>query len=162
MILLLLQDALFAAIAAIGFSAISRPPRQAYLYCALIAAIGHSSRFFLMQSEYSHLHIVIATAIASLVIGVLAVILSPKSRVPAETFLYPSLLPMIPGMYAYKTFGALVMCMYNSSEEAFDHYLYLFTSNGMTCFFILAAMTIGATMPIFMLKRISFQATRSK
>jgi uncharacterized membrane protein YjjB (DUF3815 family) len=30
------QDALFAAIAAIGFAAISRPPRRAYVYCALI------------------------------------------------------------------------------------------------------------------------------
>ena len=39
------QDALFAAIAAIGFAAISRPPRRAYVYCALIAAVGHSLRF---------------------------------------------------------------------------------------------------------------------
>lgn len=162
MILQFLQDALFAAIAAIGFAAISCPPRQAYLYCALIAAIGHSTRFLLMQSDYFHFHIVIATTIASLIIGVLAVLLSPKSRVPAETFLYPSLLPMIPGIYAYKTFGGLVMCMYHGTEEAFDHYFYLFTSNGLTCFFILAGMTIGATVPIFLMKRISFQATRSK
>ena len=38
----MLQDGLFAAIAAIGFSAISRPPKQAFLWCALIAATGHS------------------------------------------------------------------------------------------------------------------------
>ncbi|WP_301707862.1 threonine/serine exporter family protein, partial [uncultured Duncaniella sp.] len=43
------QDALFAAIAAIGFAAISRPPRRAYVYCALIAAVGHSLRFVLMD-----------------------------------------------------------------------------------------------------------------
>ena len=39
----ILQDALFAAIAAIGFAAISRPPRRAYLWCALIAAVGHKA-----------------------------------------------------------------------------------------------------------------------
>lgn len=162
MILQYLQDALFAGIAAIGFSAISRPLRQAYFFCALIAAIGHSARFLLMQNGYFHLHIVTATGLASLLIGLLSVLLSPRLRVPAETFLYPSLLPMIPGMYAYRAFGGMVMCLYNSTEKSFDHYFYLFTSNGLTCFFILLAMTVGATLPIFFLKKISFQATRSK
>ena len=36
----ILQDGFFAAIAAIGFASISNPPRQAYKYCALIAALG--------------------------------------------------------------------------------------------------------------------------
>ena len=160
MILEFLQDALFAAVAAIGFAAISCPPKQAYPYCALIAAISHSFRFLLMQNAYFQLHIVVATTFASLLTGVLAVMLSSRPRVPAETFLYPSLLPMIPGIYAYKTFGALVMCLYHGTENAFGHYFYLFTSNGMTCFFILTGMAIGATVPIFLMKRISFQATR--
>ena len=49
------QDALFAAIAAIGFAAISNPPKRAYLYCAIIAAIGHSTRFLLMSTPAFHL-----------------------------------------------------------------------------------------------------------
>lgn len=162
MILQFLQDALFAAIAAIGFAAISRPPKSAYIWCALIAAVGHSSRFLMMESGLLRFHIVIATTLAAFIIGVLAVLLSPKSRVPAETFLYPSLLPMIPGIYAYKTFAGLVKCIYNSTEGDFSHYFYIFASNGLTCFFILMGMAIGATVPIFLMKRISFQATRSK
>lgn len=154
----ILQDALFAAIAAIGFAALSNPPRQAYLSCGLIAAVGHSSRYVLMA--LLGLHIVIATALASIIIGVLAVIISPRTRVPAETCLYPSLLPMIPGIYAYKAFGGLVMCLYRGGEAPFEHYFYLFASNGLTCFFILLAMAAGATLPMFMLKGISFQATR--
>ncbi|MDE6097782.1 MAG: threonine/serine exporter family protein [Muribaculaceae bacterium] len=155
-----LQDAFFAAIAAIGFASISNPPRRAYLYCALIAAIGHSSRFLMMNESVLGLHIVIATTLASLLIGVLAVLLSPLAKMPAETCLFPSLLPMIPGIYAYKTFGGLVMCMYHGSAGEFNHYFYLFASNGITCLFILLGMVTGATIPIFMLKKISFQATR--
>ena len=155
-----LQDALFAAIAAIGFSAISNPPRRAYLFCAVIAAVGHSVRFLLM--ECAGWHIVPASASASLLIGVLAVLISPKTRIPAETYLYPSLLPMIPGIYAYRTFGALVMCLYRGTEDSFLHYFYLFAQNGMTCFFILLAMVVGATLPMFLLPKISFQATRQK
>ena len=79
---------------------------------------------------------------------------------PAETSLFPSLLPMIPGIYAYKTFGAMMMCIYDSGQESFERYFYLFASNGLTCLFILVGMVVGATIPIFMFKKISFQATR--
>lgn len=160
MLVQFLQDALFSAIAAIGFASISNPPRSAYLYCAFIAAAGHSSRFLLM--ELGGVHIAAATALASLIIGVLAVVLSPRNRVPAETYLYPSLLPMIPGVYAYRTFGALMMCLRDGGESSFNHYFYLFSSNGLTCFFILLGMAVGATVPMFMMKKISFQATRRR
>ncbi|MBD5231374.1 MAG: threonine/serine exporter family protein [Muribaculaceae bacterium] len=158
MILQLLQDAMFSAIAAIGFASISNPPARAFVYCALIAAIGHSFRFLEMQAL--GMHIVLATLLASLLIGILAVLFSARSRVPAETYLFPSLLPMIPGIYAYKAFAGLVMCVYRSGEDTFDHYFYLFSSNGLTCFFILLVMAVGATVPLFMMKRISFTATR--
>ena len=154
------QDGLFAAIAAIGFSAISNPPRRAYLYCAVVAAVGHSVRFLLMG--FAGWHIVPASTLAALLIGMLAVLVSPKSRIPAETYLYPSLLPMIPGIYAYKAFGALVMCLYHGTESSFLHYFYLFADNGLTCFFILLGMVVGATLPMFLLPKISFQATRQK
>jgi uncharacterized membrane protein YjjB (DUF3815 family) len=108
------------------------------------------------------LHIVAASTIAAFVIGTLAVLLSPISKTPAETCLFPALLPMIPGIYAYKTFGGLVMCLIHTADgpETFNYYFYQFASNGITCTFIIGGMVVGATLPIFMLKKISFQATR--
>ena len=119
------SDAFFSAIAAIGFSAISNPPKKTYILCALIAATGHSLRFMLISSDLIQMTIIPATTIASFAIGLLAVILSPIAKVPAETFLFPSLLPMIPGIYAYKTFGGLAMCLLHTSETDFYHYFYL-------------------------------------
>ncbi len=107
-------------------------------------------------------HIVVATTIAAFIVGVLAVFLSPLARVPAETCLFPSLLPMIPGMYAYRSLGGLVMCLYQGNQQGFDHYFYIFTSNGLTCLFILLGMVVGAIIPIFMLKKISFSSTRNR
>lgn len=160
MLIQVIQDSIFAAIAATGFAAISRPPLRALPYCALIAAIGHASRFVMINAGAIHLHIVAATLLASFIIGLLAVFLSPIARMPAETFLFPSLLPMVPGIYAYKAFGGLVMCILHETPEAFSAYFYQFAHNGMTCIAILLCMVIGATVPIFMLKRVSFQATR--
>ena len=160
MILRLLFNALFAGLAAIGFASISRPPRSAYLFCALIAAAGHTLRYLMMNWGGGGLHIVAATTIASFAVGLMAVFIAPHTKVPAETYLFPSLLPMIPGIYAYKCFGALMMCLSNGGEQDFNHCFYLFASNGLTCFFILVGMVVGATVPIFMYKRFSFQATR--
>ncbi|MCM1319189.1 MAG: threonine/serine exporter family protein [Muribaculaceae bacterium] len=153
------QDALFSAIAAIGFAAISRPPRVALLYCALIASVGHSLRFILINSTVD-MHLIPATLIASFIIGALAVLVSPLSKIPAETYLFPSLLPMIPGIYAYKTFAGLAMCLFADTQEAFEHSFYLFGYNAITCGCVLLCMVTGAVSPIFMFKKISFQATR--
>ena len=79
---------------------------------------------------------------------------------PPETYIFPSLLPMVPGVYAYKAFGGLAMCLFFSDEPSFVHNFYLFASNGMMAFFILLAMAVGAVIPIFMFKQVSFQATR--
>ena len=149
------QDALFAAIAAIGFAAISRPPRSAYLYCALIAAAGHSLRFILTNT-LPFVNILPASLTAAFTIGVLAVLVSAKAKFPAETCLFPALLPMIPGIYAYRTFGGLALCVLAD----FSKYLTLFAYNVIMCSGILLCLVLGATLPIFIFKKISFQATR--
>lgn len=155
----ILQDAFFAAIAAIGFAAISRPPRRAYLWCALIAAAGHSLRFILIDFP-PYLNIIPASLLAGFVIGILSVLVSALAKFPAETCLFPALLPMIPGIYAYKTFGSLVMSLVSTQEGAFDHYFSLFAYNGMMTVGILVCLVLGATLPIFIFKRTAFQATR--
>ena len=155
----ILQDAFFAAIAAIGFASISNPPRNTYLYCAIIAAIGHSLRFVLMQSMLG-LHIVAATGIAAFAVGLAAVLVSPRARIPAETFLFPSLLPMIPGMYAYRTFQNLLGCVSTSCRDEFLDYFYRMSDNFLTGCLIIIMLAAGAVVPMLAFSRTSFQATR--
>ena len=96
----LLQDGLFAAMASVGFASISNPPRRAYPCCALLAAVGHALRYFLMNNHAIAVHIILASSIAAFVIGILAVRLALVAKCPAETCFFPALLPMIPGMFA--------------------------------------------------------------
>lgn len=154
------EDGLFAAIAAIGFSSISNTPRRAYLTCALTAAIGHAVRYVLMLPSAGGVHIIAASAAAALTVGLMSVLLSPRIKCPAEVCFFPALLPMIPGMYAYRTIEALVSCLSHAQEEIFTHYLHILTYNGLTCAFIIIGMVIGATLPVFAMKRIAFRATR--
>ncbi len=158
MILEILQDGLFAAVAAVGFASISNPPRRIYPYCALVAAVGHATRYVLTTAV--GMHIILAGTLAAFSIGFLSILISPKAKCPAEACFFPALLPMIPGMYAYRAFAALLMCLGHAQEQAFGHYFYLLAYNGMTCIFIILGMVIGVNIPIFLLKNTSFRATR--
>ncbi|MDE6305362.1 MAG: threonine/serine exporter family protein [Muribaculaceae bacterium] len=154
----IVQDAFFAAIAAIGFAAISNPPRATIKYSAIIAAVGHATRFCLMR--FAALNIVVSSLAGAFFIGILAIIISPKAKCPPETFAFPALLPMIPGIYAYRTIQAFVMSMAASGEDDFNHYFYLCESNGITCAFVILAMVLGQMIPILMFKNRAFSSTR--
>ncbi len=156
----LFQDALFAAIAAIGFACISRPVTRAYGFCALIAALGHSLRYLLLHAAFADVHIVAATLVASVLVGIMAVLSSQIIHSPAETLLFPALLPMIPGIYAYKAAAALAMCVMRDGPDAFMRYFPIFTFNALTAACILLAMVVGATLPVVAMKKLSFTATR--
>lgn len=154
----ILLDGAFAALAGIGFMSISNPPRMAYPAVAILAAVGHSIRFCLMN--LGGMPISMACFLAALSIGFLSI---PAARIvhcPAETFSFPSLLPMIPGMYAYRTVQATVKCLQTVSEQEFMHWLYVLAYNGLTALCAIMLMVIGVTVPIFIFKKYSFDVTR--
>lgn len=157
-LLKILQDAFFAALAAIGFASISNLPRVAYKYCALIAASGHALRFCMVT--FLGLHLVWASFIGAFAIGFMAIWFAPKVKCPPEAFSFPSLLPMVPGVYAYKSFQAFLMMLAQTGEEEFLHYSYLLEFNGITCLLVIFAMVVGQLLPLFILRHKTYTATR--
>ena len=162
-------DAIGAAIAAIGFSVISNPPRRVIPCTAILAAIGHSIRFVLLQ--YAGLDLASASFIAAfsfnrLYVGDSIIHLSHFSAYklfcPATVLYIPALLPMIPGMYAYRTVFPLIKFLQssNNDNEAI-HYLLEIFKNGITTASVLFALAVGATIPIFIFYKRAFTMTRA-
>lgn len=160
-ILDVIADGLLAAVAAIGFGAISNPPRRAFKYIALLAAAGHATRFSLMT--YSGMDIASASFCASLTIGLLALWFGRLSRCPLTVLYIPALLPMIPGMYAYRSFYALIQLMkcINNYElsETYMHHLIVNATVTVSVVFLLA---IGATLVLFIFPSKAYTMTRRK
>lgn len=154
----IIEDSLFAAVAAIGFGSISNVPVKAFSGCAVLAAVGHGARAFLM-GQFG-VSVIWASFVGGLAIGLLSVPVSSHWKAPAESMSFPALLPMIPGMYAYRTVQAFLACVQHSSENSFMHHLYLLNYNGFVCSIIILLMFVGVTVPIFCFKRYSFSATR--
>lgn len=83
----ILTDGIFAAVAAIGFGAISDPPLRAFPSIALLAAIGHALRFCLMT--YLGVDIATASLFASFSIGMGSLVLGKTYLLPHDCALHP-------------------------------------------------------------------------
>ena len=174
----ILFDGVFAAVAAIGFGAISDPPVRAFPYIALLAAVGHALRFCLMS--YAGIDIATASLCAAVVIGFGSLWLGRGIRCPMTVLYIPALLPMVPGIYAYKTVFALIMLMQHTAEsdaarqymDAFLQslndpgqgleYMQQFFLNATVSFSVIILLAAGATLPIFIFNRRAFSLTRRR
>lgn len=158
MIWSLVCDAFYAAIAAVGFAAVSNPSRRAFVSIAVVAALGHAFRYLLMHG--GDWNIVPASLFAALLIGMCAVMRAPHIGCVPETISYPALLPMIPGMYAYRCCQAVWFMVTSNVEDTFMHYAYLFLYNGSVALFVIVAMAVGQQLPGIFFRRIVFSSTK--
>ena len=118
----ILSDGFFAAIAGIGFGAISDPPLRAFKMIAILAALGHACRFCLMT--YLGVDIATASLFGGLVIGFGSLWLGKKVYCPMTVLYIPALLPMIPGKFAYNMVFSLIMCLQTVNKpEMHDKYI---------------------------------------
>ncbi len=155
----IISDGIFAAFAGIGFGAISNPPKRAFLYIAILAAIGHAFRFCLMN--YSGMDIAASSFFAALTIGILSLWLGSLSHCPTTVLYIPALLPMIPGMYAYKMIFAMVMFMQNLGTSVLvEKYMQEMFLNATVTVSVVFLLAFGATIPIFIFPKKAYSMTR--
>lgn len=157
----ILFDAFFAAIAGIGFGAISDPPVKSFPSIAILAAVGHATRFCLMN--YGGMDIASASLIGSFLIGMGSFIAGSIIRCPMTVLSIPALLPMVPGIYAYKTILALILFLTSTADpEVSAPHLQMIWSNGLIAFTTTFNLAIGAILPHFVFREKALSLTRNK
>jgi len=157
----ILLDGLFAAVAAIGFGAISDPPMRAFPRIALLAAVGHALRFCLMT--YAGADIATASLGGAFAIGMGSLWLGRGIRCPMTVLYIPALLPMVPGIYAYKTVFSLIMFLQSLNDPGQGlHYMQQFFLNATVSLSVVILLASGATFPIFVFNRRAFSLTRRR
>ena len=155
----IISDGLFAAVAAMGFGAISDPPLRAFPYIAILAALGHAARYCLMN--FLGVDIVSASLVAAFIIGSGSVFFGRKVFCPMTVLYIPALLPRVPGTYAYKTVFALIMFFHEiSAPTKGSVYLQEMIYNGAVSFSVLFMLAVGATVPVFLLREKANSMTR--
>lgn len=162
-LLAIITDGLLAAVAGTGFAIISNPPRKALLISAFLACVGHGTRYFFMHFALIQANLALASTMGALLIGFLAIPFAMYIKCPAEVFAFPSLLPMVPGLYAYRTIIALMKMVQSPSVNVdTNQYVVQFFHNGMTTVLTMCGLVVGSVVPIFIFYKQSFSVTRTK
>ncbi|GAB6263773.1 threonine/serine exporter family protein [Photobacterium sp. R1] len=140
-------DMALAAIPAVGFAMVFNVPVRALKYCALAGAIGHGCRFVLMHQA---MPIEWASFFAAMLVGMTGILWSRRLVAPPHVFTVAAVIPMVPGVYAFKTMIALVEINQQGYSQALWQSM---VANGITAVFTIAALAIGLAMPGLMFYR---------
>ena len=158
-LVVMLLDGRFAAAAAIGFGAISDPGVKTFPYIALLAAVGHALRFALIN--YAGVDIVTGSLAASVSMGMLSMPMGRACHTPMKCLLIPALLPMIPGMYAYRSVFALIMLVQNiGSDMQLLNYLEQFTVNSAVTVMVIGVLAGGSILAVLLFIKKAFSLNR--
>ncbi|WP_043991659.1 threonine/serine exporter family protein [Vibrio sp. AND4] len=137
----IVKDMFFAAIPAVGFAMVFNVPQKALKYCAIGGAIGHGSRYLMM-----HLGLPIewATFFAATLVGLIGVHWSRRFLAHPKVFTVAALIPMVPGVFAYKAMIAVVEINHlGYSPELIATCM----ENFLKAMFIIAGLAVGLAVP---------------
>ena len=140
-VLLLAQDMVLSAIPAVGFAMVFNVPHRALPWCALLGAIGHTSRFCMMTAGFN---IEWATFLAAMLVGSIGIQWSRWYLAHPKIFTVAAVIPMFPGISAYTAMiSAVKISHFGYSEELMITLL----SNFLKASSIVGALSIGLSIP---------------
>jgi uncharacterized membrane protein YjjB (DUF3815 family) len=137
--------------AAIGFGILFNTPRSILLFIGVGGFLAGLVKFVLMDSAIGS-GIILGTAAAAGTVGIVNTLIALKQKKPPVIFLIPSVIPLIPGVFAYRTMLGLMKLAYTSNEE----YVYVLSEtvrNGVLTLFVVMAIAIGMVIPMLMLEK---------
>ena len=134
-------EVLFASMtAAISFSHFINTPKKILAAIGILGAASLSTRHFVMFGL--GLSQEIATFIAALFIGILAINLKKFIKVPTQVLTVPAIIAFVPGVLIYRFLLSCIYIRYFSVQEFFYEFGF-----GIDALQIIFAMTIGVTLP---------------
>jgi uncharacterized membrane protein YjjB (DUF3815 family) len=150
-ILELLEVAVWAGIAAMGFGILFNIPKSAFF---TVFVLGFSAGLIKFTLIHFNIHIVLATFIAVFFVGIICMPVAHKIHHPPVVFCIPPTIPMIPGYFAYETILSVMNFIFMETNETKRLELIdaIFT-NGFTMFFILISIAAGISLPMLLLRK---------
>lgn len=142
-------ESLFASIASVGFAMVFNVPKHTLKYCAFGGAITYMAR-----TSFLHLGlgIEVSTFLAATIIGIIALYWSRKYIIPRPVYTVASIIPMIPGTFA---FTAMISLVDMNTHGVTPELINIFIVNGLKAISILGAITLGLALPSLYFMRLN-------
>jgi uncharacterized membrane protein YjjB (DUF3815 family) len=147
--LTILEDALWSAVAGVGFAMLFSIPRRLLLACAVCAAVGHAARSLVM---FMGLSIEAATLVGAMLVGFMGALFARRWKVPSPIFTITGTIPMVPGVFAYRAMIGFISIVSLDAENG-RLLLVEASTDAIKTGLILAAIALGIALPKLLFSR---------
>jgi uncharacterized membrane protein YjjB (DUF3815 family) len=155
MILLeIVTKSFWAGIAAIGFAILFNVPRRVIFSIWMLGALGGLIKFTAMNFEIG---IVFASFLGATVVGVVSIQMAHMRNSPPLVFSIPSVIPMVPGVFAYKMMLGMIALTNIENTDAYLKTLIETVNNGSKMMFVLISLGIGVAIPMLITRKESIK-----
>jgi uncharacterized membrane protein YjjB (DUF3815 family) len=135
--------------AALGFAVLfNAPPRTLFIIWLLAVAGGFVKLLMLGLG----LGPVMASLLGASTIGILSIPAAHNKHAPPMVFSIAAVIPMVPGVFAYRTMIGLVQ-LTGEVDNAYQQALSETINNGVKAAFILMALAVGVALPNIVMRK---------
>ncbi|MBN7811539.1 threonine/serine exporter family protein [Algoriphagus sp. H41] len=136
----------WCSLAGFGFGVLFNAPRKSLWMVLVVGFLGGLVKFGLLLPQIDA-GVVLATFVAALAVGFTGVLLGNREKMIPMMVTIPSVIPMVPGAFAYRAMLGLMELGTKPDEhygEIVNHAVY----NGAMTLFVLLAITLGVSVPL--------------
>ena len=135
--------------AALGFAVLFNVPQRTLLIIWLLGATGGLVKLAMLALGLGP---VMASMLGASTIGVLSIPAAHNKHAPPMVFSIAAVIPMVPGVFAYRTMIGLVQ-LTGEVGSAYQQALSETINNGAKAVFILMALAVGVALPNIVMRK---------
>ena len=147
----ILFKAFWCGWAALGFGILFNVPPKTLFAIWIGGAIAGSIKFSVLFL-FAGLPVIQSAFFAALAVGIYSIPIAHWRREPPMIFAIPSVIPLIPGVFAYYTMLGLIKLTGNIGTD-YANTLSRTVHNGATTLFIIMAIAIGVAVPMHVMRK---------
>ncbi|MCU0387804.1 MAG: threonine/serine exporter family protein [Chitinophagaceae bacterium] len=146
-----LFKAFWCGLAALGFGMLFNSPKRALVFIFGGGFLVGLVKFILMLPSIGA-GIISASFIAAVAVGLASIPIAHASQVPPVIFSIPSVIPLVPGVFAYRTMMGLMRMALPNGNEASEKLASTF-QNGAITLFVIMGIALGVALPMHILRK---------
>jgi len=154
--IIIFSKAFWCGWAALGFGILFNVPPRTLFALWIGGAIGCFLKFTLLQMSVG---VVFASFVGASAVGILSIPIAHFRHVPPMIFAIPSVIPLIPGVFAYRTMLGLIK-LTGAIGTDYNSILSETVNNGAKTLFIIMSLAMGVAIPMHVMRKESAKNIR--
>lgn len=146
----LIEQAVWFGFAALGFAILFNVPPRTLPVIFLLAALGGVTKLLIIDWGGG---LVLASFGGATLIGILSIQAAHNKHSPHIVFSIPAVIPMVPGVFAYRMMIGLVKLVGQNPSDNYANILAETVKSGLNVAFISMSLVIGAGVPFLITRK---------